>query len=362
VKRGAAHRVRSRISRMALSVLLLAPLAGTADAAKPHRNPAAAAPQPQAQRARLLMGTLCTVMAEAVDTTRAGNAVEAAFEEIARLERVMSGWRDDSELSGLNAGAHENRVPVSADLYAALDSALALARDTDGAFDPTVEPLIRAWDLRGEGRVPSAIEARDALATVGWRRVQLEPGARTARYSAPGVSVDLGGIGKGYALDRASDVLRQLGVKRALVNFGGEVLAFTHREPWQVTIADPADRLRPVLRLSLSNGAVSTSAQSERGFTRNGVRYGHVLDPRSGAPVRSDASVSVVSRSATRADALSTALLVMGRENAARYAAAHPGIGVLWLEPSEGVIRAWAWNLAAIHPEPGARVQWMSNP
>jgi thiamine biosynthesis lipoprotein len=151
-------------------------------------------------------------------------------------------------------------------------------------------------------------------------------------------------------------------VKRALLNLGGEVLAMTTHDPWLAAIADPADRTRPLFQLSLSNGALSTSAQSEHGFEVRGVWYGHILDPRTGSPVSSRASVSVVTRSATRADALSTALLVMGRDAAAAWAAEHREIGVLWLEPAEGRTQAWAWNLPALRPEPDAHIQWMSTP
>ncbi|MBI5709076.1 MAG: FAD:protein FMN transferase [Candidatus Eisenbacteria bacterium] len=344
---------------VALPFWLLLAVAPAPAARKPHRNPAAVARQPAVERARYLMGTICTVRAEALDTVRAGLAVEEAFGEIARLEQVMSSWRDDSELARLNAEAGEDRVPCSPDLYAVLDSALALAGETDGAFDPTIEPLARLWDLRGQGRVPDMAQIAAAKSRVGWRMVLLDPGRRTARFTRPGVGVDLGGIGKGYALDRAADALRGRGVKRALLNLGGEVLAMTRGAPWAVSVAHPGDRLVPVVRLALSNGAVSTSSQGERFVTVKGARFGHILDPRSGSPARTEASVTVVAGSGTRADALSTALLVLGLEDARAFARAHPDIGVLWIEPDGPAVRAWAWNLPALAEEPGARVDWM---
>jgi thiamine biosynthesis lipoprotein len=341
----------SRAGRLLLALAAIALIALPARAAS-KRHPAAAAPGPRAERGRVLMGTLCTGVAEATDTTRAAAALDSAFDEIARLEQVMSNWRENSELSRLNATAFENRVPCSPDLYAVLDAALGAARDTDGSFDPTVEPLTQVWKLRGEGQVPAPDSLREARDKVGWRRVQLEPGTRSARFSAPGVALDLGGIGKGYALDRAADLLRGRGVKRALLNLGGEVLAMTTHDPWLAAIADPADRTRPLFQLSLSNGALSTSAQSEHGFEVRGVWYGHILDPRTGSPVSSRASVSVVTRSATRADALSTALLVMGRERARRFAAAHRELRALWLEPEGAGVVAEAWNLDVVATAP----------
>jgi len=144
---------------------------------------------------------------------------------------------------------------------------------------------------------------------------------------------------------------------RALVNIGGEVMAIG---AWDVNVAHPSNRMAPVVRLRVADAAVSTSAQSERGIEIGGVRYGHILDPATGDPIQRAGSVTVVARSATRADALSTALFVMGRERAAAYATAHPEIGVLWLEPVEQGLRAWRWNLDDLSAEAEATVEWMN--
>ncbi len=330
-------------------------------------TPAPAAPF-RVERARYLMGTLCHAVAVHRDSGPAGEALGRALDEVARLERVMSSWREGSELARLNAAAGAP-FSCSADLFAVLDSARALAEATGGAFDPTVEPLSRAWDMRGAGRVPSEPELGRARALVGWSRLRLEP-PRTARLDGPGAGLDLGGIGKGFALDRAAEVLRAAGVERALLNFGGEVLALgtavrgypqgDNSGKWTVSVAHPADRLRPVVRLEVRDAAVSTSAQSERGFVVRGQRYGHVLDPRTGRPVATRASVTVVAPSGTRADALSTALLVRGREEAAAWCRGHPADGVLWLEPAGDAVRAWAWNVGTATAAAGARVIWMT--
>ena len=309
------------------------------------------------QRARYLMGTLCTAVVEAGDTTRAGTGIAGAFDEIARLERSWSSWRSDSELNRLNAAA-ASWFGCSADLYAALDSSLVFAAATGGAFDPTVEPLNRAWDMRGQGRVPARAEIEEARALGGWRGLALEPGERRARLARSGMGVDLGGIGKGLALDRAAELLRARGVDRALLNFGGEALALGRA--WEVSVADPTLRLRPAVHLAISDAAISTSGQSERGVVVKGKRRGHILDPRTGEPARRAGSVTVVAGSATRADALSTALFVMGREAAGAFASAHPDLGVLWLEPAVRSVRAWRWNLPAVEADPSASVEWMN--
>ena len=319
----------------------------------------AAAPGPsgaEVARARYRMGPLCQATAAGDDSARATAAIEAALDTIAGIERGMTSWRHDSELSLLNDATGTARG-CSADLFAVLDSALAMAAATGGAFDPTVEPLSRAWDLRGPGRVPTPAEIGAARDRVGWRGLQLDPAARTARLDRTGMGLDLGGIAKGFALDRAREILRERGVEGALLNLGGEILVIGNAPAaegpgagrasgaaWRVEIAHPTDRLHPAITFAARDRAISTSAQSERGFTARGRRYGHVLDPRTGLPVESRAAVTVVARSGTRADALSTALLVMGREEAARWCHEHPADGVVWLEPRGAAVRAWAWN------------------
>lgn len=309
-------------------------------------------------RGRLLMGTLCTAIAEGADSGHVSRTLERAFGEIERLDQVLSSWRDDSELAAVNAGPAQTRLPVSPDFCDALSRALALAAETDGAFDPTIEPLIRAWDLRGDGRVPDAIRLNDARSRVGWRRVLLERGGCTVWFQRDSMSLDFGGIGKGLALDRVEGILRGAGIERALVNFGGEVLVMSDAQPWIVRVAHPAERGRPVVDLAARTCAVSTSGQSERGVLVGGTWYGHVLDPASGFPVPTGGSVTVVTRSATRADALSTALLVRGREACERFAAEHPDVGVLWLEPDGAGVRAWRWNLPGAAAAAGAKVDW----
>ncbi|HYM80307.1 MAG TPA: FAD:protein FMN transferase [Candidatus Limnocylindria bacterium] len=313
------------------------------------------------ERGRYLMGTLCTAEAEGADTTEVAAALGAALDEMARLERVTSNWDSVSDVSSLNQLSGDSYA-CSPDLFAVLDSALVLARLTGGAFDPTIEPLTRVWDLRGAGRVPHPDSLEAARSLVGWQTMELERPTRTTRLAVRGAGVDLGGIGKGFALARAAGVLQARGIRRARLNLGGEVLVLSEGRPWTVTIAHPARRLEPALSLELANGAISTSGQSERGFERAGVRYGHVLDPASGRPVMTAASVTVIGPSATRTDAISTALLVMGRERAGQFARLHPELGVLWLEPVANEVRAWKWNWDVATAVPAANVKWIDTP
>jgi thiamine biosynthesis lipoprotein len=346
-------------------VLWLAPAPAAARGAS--GSPAPSGPA-VIERTRVVMGTLLRARVEAASESSGAAALADAFDEVARLERVMSSWRDDSEVARLNA-AGTAPFALSPDLAAVLDSSLALASLTAGAFDPTVEPLSGAWDLRGAGRLPGAAEIEDARARTGWAALSLDPVARRARFGRDRMGVDLGGIGKGYALDRMAATLAARGVTRGWLDFGGQLRAVgapgadaaeAASGSFRFAVAHPLVRERGCVTLPLGGGSAATSAQSERSFARGRRRFGHVLDPRNGRPVPGRASVTVVASSGTRADALSTALLVMGREAAAGLAASHPDVGVLWLEPAGRAVRAWCWNLSDVAGAPGAPVRWMN--
>jgi thiamine biosynthesis lipoprotein len=304
------------------------------------------------------MGTLCTGVIESPDTARAARVLSFVFDEVARLEQVMTSWRDDSELALLNKAGSSMWFRCSPALWAVIDSSLELAKLTKGAFDPTIEPYNRAWNARGKGRVPKSEELQRAQMLVGWHKLSLDRDARRVLFPFSDMGIDLGGIGKGFALDHARRLLARDSVRAAMLNLGGEVLAFG--EGWPVNIAHPADRLQPALSIVVSNVAISTSGQSERGIMVQKKRYGHIFDPTSGQPVPENATVTVIAKSATRADALSTALIVMGREDAAIFAERHPELGVLWLEPAEGAVRAWKWNFPDAQPAPGINLEWMN--
>jgi thiamine biosynthesis lipoprotein len=317
------------------------------------------------------MGT--TLSIEAVGE-EAEAAIEAAFAEVERLDQVLSNWHD-SELVRLNDRAGSDAVACSADLFQAVSVALEWAQQTDGSFDPTVEPLVRRLGLRGDdgrlpplspdarGRAGGSSSAGDpvsrgpgkagALEQVGWRHVHLDPATRSVRFDAPGVGLDLGGIGKGMALDAACAVLRAHGVGAALLNFGGQVQTFGPGPDdgrWRVGLADPLDRGRFVEILDLRDASLATSGQGERGVVTDGRRVGHILDPRSGDPAAYAGTVSVLAPTATTADALDTALFVMGPDRGRRWAAAH-GLDTVFLvrDPDGRLIRHGTGSL--LHAE-----------
>jgi thiamine biosynthesis lipoprotein len=328
-------------------------------------NRAAVAVGPRVERSLPIMGGTLRIAAASragvMDTTRATDAIALAFEEATRLEGVFAPGAQASELARLNRAADTDRHDCSADLYAVLDTALALAGETEGAFDPTCGPLERLWSEQGNHGTPPRSELSAARALVGWRMLLLEPGRRKVRFMKPGMSVELGAAAEGYVLDRAKDALRSVGIMRARLDLGDQVLAFTPHDPWLVTVSDWDDA--PVVSLALSNAACATAWGPGPAGNHRQSTTSPAIDPRTGEPVRARSEVTVVAPSAMRASALAKALLVMGRDAAEAYAQAHPDLGVLWLEPAGDFVsvRIWAWNLGTVEVQPGVRLEWMTH-
>jgi thiamine biosynthesis lipoprotein len=288
---------------------------------------------------RYLMGTWCDLTLFDAPPDEAPIAAEAAFEEIARLERVMSTWDPDSELSRVNRAAGPDVQPISRDLAAVTSAALDACRESRGAFDPTIGPVVHLWRFdTDEPRRPSPAAAAEARRHVGCGQISLAVEPRGIQLPR-GTSLDLGGIGKGYATDRALDVLRARGIDRAKLDFGSSSLAFegTVEGGWPVVLADPRRRETPLVAFRVRGGSISSSGQRERSFVQNGRRYGHIFDPRTGEPVQSRLLlVTVIAPDATRADALSTALFVMGTDDAIRFVTGTSGVSAIFIEAGPG--------------------------
>lgn len=248
---------------------------------------------------------------------------EAVFGVFREVEARMSEWKESSPLSAVNRHAGGEAVAVPADLRLVLRRAVETAEMTDGAFDPTWAALWGLWDFRAEEpAVPEAAEVARRAALVDWRELEIDDDAGTVRLAQEGMMLGLGGIAKGHALDRSAALLRQRGVESFLLVAGGQVVAGGARRtaegsrPWRVGVRDPRGPEEDFFAwLDLTDASASTSGDYESYFVLDGVRYHHVLDPRTGRPARSGlASATVVSADATLADALSTALVVMGEE------------------------------------------------
>jgi FAD:protein FMN transferase len=263
---------------------------------------------------------------------------EAAFNLLDTLEQQLTVYRDTSEVSRLNQRAFARPVRVEPHLFGLLERAARIHRETDGAYDITAGELIKTWGFfRGPRRVPAETERAAALERVGMRWLTLEAERRTVRYQRPGLEINLGSIGKGYALDRLARLAREeWGVSRMLLH-GGTSSVYAGGCPpdsergWQVGITHPWDRQRRLARVWLRDRALGNSAATHQHLEYNGQKLGHILDPRTGWPASGIASASVLALTAAEADALSTAFYVGGVEVARRYCAAHPGIGAILL-------------------------------
>jgi thiamine biosynthesis lipoprotein len=258
-------------------------------------------------------------------------AVPAAREALAAVERVedaLTVFRE-SEVTRVNREAAERAVPVGAELAALLSLCRELHVTTEGAFDPTSTPLSRCWGFLARApRIPSDEEVEAARSIVGFERVELDRERRTVRFARPGMELNFGSIGKGWALDFAAERLRARGAGRALLSGGSSSVLALGEDAFDVDLRSPR-RAAPLARLHLRGAALGTSGAGVQFLDAGGRRYGHVIDPRTGRPSEGVLSASVVAPSAAVADALSTAFLVGGPALAERYCAAHPGVLVL---------------------------------
>jgi thiamine biosynthesis lipoprotein len=262
-------------------------------------------------------------------------AAREALDEVDRVEQVLTVFRDSSEVSRANREASAGPVAVSETLFALLERCRLLHAATAGAFDPTAGPLSACWGfLARQGRVPEPQEIAAAMDAVGFGKVELEPEARSLRFGRPGMALNFGSIGKGYALDLAAELLRRRGVPRALLSGGHSSVRALGADGFPIDVRSPR-RAGAIARLRLRGAALGTSGAGEQYFEAAGRRYGHVLDPRTGWPAQGALSASVVTASAADADALSTALLVAGPELAERYCAEHPGTLALLVPEAE---------------------------
>jgi thiamine biosynthesis lipoprotein len=258
------------------------------------------------------MGTRLQLEVEGLPEAALVEAAEAAVRECERIEAACSTWRPDSAWSRLNA-AGGAELALGSEWVSLLETVLAWTQRTQGAFDPVLGALLRTWDTRHGGRLPSAAELRVAREASGARLLVLDAQRGTARLTHPGAALEEGGFIKGYALDRMAAVLRRAGVQAGLLDFGGQLLAFG--APRRASIADAAERHRPTFELELAEGSLSTSGTSEHGR--------HIVDPRSGERSPAWGSVSVVAADGLTADILSTALYVLGPERGLAWAEAN---------------------------------------
>ena len=267
---------------------------------------------------RVAMGSTLRVAAWTDDRAGALAAFEEVFAEFARLEQLLSTWVPASDVSRVNRAAGGEPVQVSVEVREVLTRARQISEWTAGAFDVTFGALAGLWrfDHDQDNRIPDLHEVRRRLPLIDYRAVRIDA-AGTVQLARAGMSVHLGGIGKGYAIDRAVAILRSRGIRDFFIQSGGDIYAggLNDGRPWRLGIQDPrgaADQL--FAQIEISDGALSTSGDYERYFLRNGTRYHHILDPSTGEPARGTRSVTIVATRSVIADGLSTGVFILGPE------------------------------------------------
>jgi len=301
------------------------------------------------------MGTLFRIVLYAPDASTATQASRAAFDRIAALDDIMSDYRAGSELMRLCQQADGPPVKVSGDLFRVLAAAQDVAKRSDGAFDVTVGPVVRLW--RGAGRsrrLPDPERLTQAEKLVGYEEIRLDPAAQTVQLLKRGMLLDLGGIGKGYAADAALDVLRQYGITRALVAGGGDIAAGDPppgKEGWRIGIAplEPTSGA-PWRFVLLRDAAISTSGDAEQHVEIGGVRYSHVVDPKTGQALTGRRSATVIAPNCTTSDALATAVCVLGPKRGVALIDSLPGTSVLMVLKDERGQRSYESKFPAPLP------------
>ncbi|MFN3408592.1 MAG: FAD:protein FMN transferase [Limisphaerales bacterium] len=286
---------------------------------------------PQVILARAAMNTRFELVVHGDRPATLRAAAEEALNEVARLEEQLSLFRPASEIARLNALAAREPVRVSPEVFALLSQARQLWQVTGGAFDITLAPLLRCWGLlgRSDGRVPTDAELAEARAACGMNLVELDATRRTVRFTRPGVMLDLGALGKGYAVDKAVELLREAGVESALLHGGTSTVYALGSPPeaegWKVAIPSPDGPDQPPLAtLNLRDESLSVSAVAGKCFTVGKRVFGHVLDARTGQPAHRARLAALLLPSAAETDALSTALLVLGTEGLSTLQAFRP--------------------------------------
>lgn len=278
-----------------------------------------------------VMGTDLEVVVSTVDEARAEKAFAAVENEMRRIEDEMSEWKEKTFVSEINRSAGVRAVAVPSGLFKVIWAAVTVSKISDGAFDITWASMRGVWDFTpGHERVPAEAEVRKRLRLVNYGDIVLDEKKSTVFLKRKGMAIGLGGIAKGYAVDRATLVLAKEGIRDSIVKSGGDmrVQGLDNGKPWDIGIRHPRKK-ELLARLSLTNLSVSTSGDYERFFMKDGVLYHHIMDPRTGFPARGAMSVTVLAPDTMTSDALSTAIFVLGPDKGLELADKLNGVEVI---------------------------------
>jgi len=292
------------------------------------------------KRSQLLMGTLVQVTAIGETEQVAGLAVSAGLAEIRRLEMLLSAWIPTSEISQINAAAGLKAVTVSPETLAILKWSLEVARLTDGAFNVAIGPAVDAWNLTESPRMPDEAELARLRPLVDLSYLQLNERAKTVFLAQPQMRIDIGGIGKGFAADHAVDAMQRAGASAGVVALSGDIKTFgtmPDGQPFLFGIRHPRAEGALLARVELHNEAISTAGDYERFFEKDGVRYHHILDPRTLQPARACQSVTIVARQGVMADGLDTGIFVLGPERGIKLVEQLPDVDAVIVDREGGV-------------------------
>jgi thiamine biosynthesis lipoprotein len=265
------------------------------------------------------MGATFSVVLYGKDYARLEAAADAAFDEVERLDELLSNYRATSPWSEVNREAGVRAVKVPDELFQLLSECMQYSRQSGGAFDITVGPLMKVWGFyKGEGLLPRSAEVAEALRRVGYSHVRLDAGSKTVQFDRADMELDPGGIGKGYAVDRMVDVLKRMGVEAALVSGSGSSIYGMGAPPdepagWRIPIRAPGDPHKSAAEVFLKNMSLSTSGSYEKFFRAGGRVYSHIMDPRTGFPAQGTSSVSVVAPRTIDSEAWAKPYFIQGR-------------------------------------------------
>jgi FAD:protein FMN transferase len=272
------------------------------------------------ERSTDAMGATFSVVLYGSDQASMNQAIDAAFDEVHRLDDLLSNYKPQSQWSHINREAAAHPVAVSPELFRLLSDCIDYSRASEGTFDLTVGPLMRAWSFfGGERRVPPSDQIHDALESVGYQHIQLNPREQTVHFDHPGVEIDPGGMGKGYAVDRMVAIVRARGFRNALVAASGSSIFGLGNPPdeprgWLLNIADPWDHRNNAAKVFLKDMSLSTSGTYEKSFRVGGRRYSHIMDPRRGIPAEGAVQVTVVAPRTIDSEIWAKPYFIQGRD------------------------------------------------
>ncbi|MCE5257381.1 MAG: FAD:protein FMN transferase [Spirochaetaceae bacterium] len=297
-------------------------------------------PQAEINRTDFVLGTVCSIQLSSGGSDKTADAI---FARLRQIDDTMSANKDGTEIAAVNAAAGKKAVTVSADTFYVISKALEYAKKTNGAFDPTVGPLVKLWNIGNEGaKVPAAKDIKAMLALIDYRKVEMDPAKLTVRLPVAGMRLDLGAIAKGYAADEAVKILKAQKVKSAIIDLGGNIFVYGKKKdgsPWMVGIQNPySDRGEYIGLVTGHQMTVVTSGVYERYFIENGKRYHHILDTKTGFPVDNGlVSVSIVTDSSIDADALSTSVFALGLDKGMEFVKSLQGVYAIFIDEKDRV-------------------------